>query len=279
MPTTHSERQHRDLDRRQRDVEHPQLACGRPDPLAECGDLRPGQLRLHELAAADPEPRENRDCEHDDPHTAEPLRELPPDAERAVDLVEVRDDARAGRRETRHALEVGVDRARQLVTPLEEIGDRREAGREQPRHGDDEEPFAHSDAARCVTGRPLESEAEATRDDAGDDERVERLVVCEREGDGEERGETEVLARASRRGFRLRRRRLRAAAAGRSARRCGSRHSASTTHGAFAASVKMITRSPASRTSSPCGKIAVPLRTIAPMIEPWTGMSRNAIPM
>ncbi len=57
------------------------------------------------------------------------------------------------------------------------------------------------------------------------------------------------------------------------------RYSASTTQGAFAASVKMITRSPASRTSSPCGKIAVPLRTIAPMIEPCTGMSRNAMPM
>ena len=51
--------------------------------------------------------------------------------------------------------------------------------------------------------------------------------------------------------------RSRTAAGGRFARRSASTQSASTTQGAFAASVKMITRSPAWRTSSPCGKIAV----------------------
>ena len=145
---------------------------------------------------------------------------------------------------------------------------------------DDEESLADADApgrirrqrARARSPTPLVT-------DARDDERAERLPVPERERDGEERGEAEVLPEHPDEvgdGGDVDRESPRAADP-----RDGltSTHSASTTHGAFAASVKMITRSPASSTSSPCGKIAAPLRTIAPMIEPCTGMSRNAMPM
>ena len=103
------EREEQRLQRRQPDVEEPEPPRRRADPLAELLDLRPGQLRLDQLPSADAEARQHREREDDDPHAAEPLRELPPHRERAVEVVEVRDDARTGRREARHALEVGVD--------------------------------------------------------------------------------------------------------------------------------------------------------------------------
>ncbi len=58
----------------------------------------------------------------------------------------------------------------------------------------------------------------------------------------------------------------------------GDRHSALTTRGASAASVKTITRSPACSTSSRCGNIALPFRTTAPMSAPRTGISLNFLP-
>ena len=56
MPTSQSEVEQQHLDAGQRDVEEPQLPCGRSDALAERGDLGPGELGLHELAAADAKP-------------------------------------------------------------------------------------------------------------------------------------------------------------------------------------------------------------------------------
>ena len=226
----------------------------------------PGSSDSIELSTTDPEPWQDGDGEHDDPHSAEPLGELAPDAERAVDCVVIGDHARAGRREPGHTLEVRVERARQLVSALEQVGDRGEGRRQEPRQCNDEEPFAYSDPTRRVRRRALERQPEP----AGTPRRrMDRTARCTRARRGWGRAPRgRGTCRASRRGSRHPPRRLPAAAGGRSARRAGSTHNASTTHGASAASVKMITRSPASSTSPPCGKTAWPLRTIAPMMDP-----------
>ena len=88
-------------------------------------------------------------------------------AERAVDLVEVGDDARPGRREPGHALEVGVERVRELVAALEEVRDRRERGCHEPGQRDDEEALAHADRAGSIRRQPLEHDAESARDHPG----------------------------------------------------------------------------------------------------------------
>ena len=179
------------------DVDEPKPARGGADPFAERGDLGPGQLGVHELPASDTQARQDSDGENDDSHASEPLRELAPDAERLVDRVVVGDDARAGRREPGHPLEVRIERARELGSAFEQVGNGGEPGGDQPRQGDDEKPFADSDAARRVRRDTLQPEPEPARDDSRDDERVERLAVRERERDGKERRETEVLAEGS----------------------------------------------------------------------------------
>jgi hypothetical protein len=93
-----------------------------------------------------------------------------------------------------HALEVRVERMRELVASLEQVGDAGEAGREQPDERDDEESLPDPHAPRRRRRRPLEREAEAARDGARDEEREDRLAVAERERDREGRGEPEVLS-------------------------------------------------------------------------------------
>ena len=167
----------------------------------------------------------------------------------------------------------------ELVAAVEEVGERRERGRHEQHRGDDEEALAHAEV-RMRSGRePFERESERRRAEAGDDERPDRIAVPECKGDGEHGHETEVLHERPdevRDRHDVDRQPSRAADPRDGLRqlRAPRRPTARS-----AASVKMITRSPASRTSSPCGKIAPPLRTIAPMIEPCTGMSRKAMPM
>ena len=129
-----------DEQRREPDVQGPEQPRRLADPLGELRDLRPGHLVLEELSPPDAQAREDRDRQHDDPHPSEPLRELPPQAERPRDLVVVGDDARAGRREAGHALEVGVDRVPELVAADQEVRDRGEGCGEEPGRRDDEEP-------------------------------------------------------------------------------------------------------------------------------------------
>ena len=167
----------------------------------------------------------------------------------------------------------------ELRPAVEEVGERREAGGGKPGQGDDEEALAHADPAAALGGRPLERVPDAARDHPGDDERPERAPRTRaRTGWGRAR-RARGTSRACRRGSRRQGRRSRADAEARSAAGgLGQAQSASTTRGASAASVKTITRSPDSSMSSPCGKIAFPFRTIAPINAPWIGMSRNSIP-
>ena len=88
-PGPAEDREQRGADERQRDVEHPQPPRGVADRGRERLDLRAWRLRLEELAAADAQAREDRQREHDDPHASEPLRELPPEEQRAVDVLDV----------------------------------------------------------------------------------------------------------------------------------------------------------------------------------------------
>ena len=74
---------------RQRDVEEPEPPRRVADPLGELVDLRPGQLGLEHLPAADSEPWEHGEREHDDPHPAEPLAELAPEQQRAIEALDV----------------------------------------------------------------------------------------------------------------------------------------------------------------------------------------------
>ena len=221
------------------------------------GDLGPRELRLHHLPAADAQPRQHRDREHDDPHAAEPLRELPPDSERAVDLVEVGDDARARRREAGHALEVGVERVRR-------------AGR-RPRRGTGSTRTRRRAATSARRrGTPRARRRVRPRRPSGARARSPTPLVTAPATRNGQNGSPYASANgigksaASPRYFPSIPTRL---SAGRHVDRQPPRaadprgglahsHSASTTHGAFAASVKMITRSPAWSTSSPCGKIA-----------------------
>ena len=97
IPVTAQEPERDDRDQREHDVEPPQPAGGRADRVAELLDLgRPGELGLQQLAAADPQPRQDRHREHDDPHAAEPVRELAPEEHRAVEQLDLA--ARASRR-------------------------------------------------------------------------------------------------------------------------------------------------------------------------------------
>ena len=178
---------------RQPDVEDPEHAGGLADALAESRDLRSGELGLHHLPSTDAEPRQHGDGEDDDPHAAEPLRELAPHRERAREVVEVGDDARAGRRRRGHALEVGVDRVVELLAADEEVRERRERRRHEQHRRDDEEALAHADLVTRACREPLEPEPERARAEAGHDERPHRIAVPERDADREDDDEAEVL--------------------------------------------------------------------------------------
>ena len=148
---------------RQRDVEQPEPAGGVADPLGELVHLGPRQLRLEHLAAADPQPGKHREREDDDPHPAEPLAQLAPEQERAVERLDVDDHRRPGRGEAGHALEERVDGTRDLPLVREEVGESGVRGREQPRERHDQVALAEADRAGRAASEPLEAEADARR--------------------------------------------------------------------------------------------------------------------
>ena len=148
---------------RQRDVEQPEPAGGVADPLGELVHLGPRQLRLEHLAAADPEPGKHREREDDDPHPAEPLAQLAPEQERAVERLDVDDHRRPGRGEAGHALEERVDGTRDLPLVREEVGESGVRGREQPRERHDQVALAEADRAGRAASEPLEAEADRRR--------------------------------------------------------------------------------------------------------------------
>ena len=222
IPTTHSVESSSTWIERETDVQEPEPTCGRADPLAERSDLRPRQLGLHELAPPDSETREHRDRQHDDPHAAEPLCELPPDPERAIDFPVVGDHARARRREAGHALEVGVERVRRAgLHPRRGTGSTRTRPQGARSSATTRKPsrIPTRPAAPAVTA--FEQISGAARRHAGDKERKERLAVAERERNGEECRDAEVLPEHSDEIERQLARRSPAAAGGRSARRLG----------------------------------------------------------
>ena len=132
-------------------VEHPQPPRRLADRVAELLDLgRPGELGLQQLAPADPQPRQDRDGEHDDAHAAEPVAELAPEQHRARQLLDPRHDRGAGRGEAGDRLEVRVERPRELRAAVEDERQRAEDRHQQPDQRDDEEALA-----RRHRGAPL----------------------------------------------------------------------------------------------------------------------------
>ena len=79
------------------------------------------------------------------------------------------------------------------ASSFEEVWDRREASREQPRQRDDEKSLAHTDASGRFPGRSLKRVAPSARDRAGDQEREYRLPVSKREDDRKLGGKAKVL--------------------------------------------------------------------------------------
>ena len=73
------DQQGRDRDDGEPEVEHPQPPSRLADRHGQALDLgQARELGLQQLPTADAQPREDGDCQNDDPHTAEPLGELPP---------------------------------------------------------------------------------------------------------------------------------------------------------------------------------------------------------
>jgi hypothetical protein len=70
---------HRD---REPDVERPEPARRVPNPGRHLLELGARELVLEQLPAAHPQPRQDGEGEDDDPHAAEPLRQLSPDQQR-----------------------------------------------------------------------------------------------------------------------------------------------------------------------------------------------------
>jgi hypothetical protein len=86
---------------------------------------RARRLREEELPPRDGELREEADEEHDDADAADPLREGAPHEQDGPTTREVGQHGRAGGREARHRLEVGVERPEHAGA---EEGERPEAG-------------------------------------------------------------------------------------------------------------------------------------------------------
>ena len=105
----------------QPEVDVPEGFGGLRDPGGELLILhRPGSLRPVELEAPDPEHRQDRDREHDDSHSAQPLEHLAVEEQGPGKGIDPGDDRRAGGGEPGHRLEHRVgERHRGLVEQQE----------------------------------------------------------------------------------------------------------------------------------------------------------------
>ena len=151
----------------------------------------------------------------------------------------------------------------ELGASAEEVRQRGEGGGEQPDERDDEKPLSHADGRRgparrsSASPKPLVIAPAARNGQTGSlyqsatpSGRARRAEVLGERADEVERAGRSI---AMRRGGPMRAKGL---------------VTAPRRPGTFAASVKRMTRSPACRTSSPCGKTAAPSRTIAPISAP-----------
>jgi hypothetical protein len=113
--------QPRPSERRER--EHAHRADGHvdlPEPPRGVADRRPERLRVgrsrklgaQQLAAADPQARQDGDRQHDDPHPAEPVRELPPEQHPAPERVDAREHRGPGGGEPRQRAAADHERQR-----------------------------------------------------------------------------------------------------------------------------------------------------------------------
>jgi hypothetical protein len=106
--------------------------------------------------------------------------------------LDVREHGSARRRETGHALEIGIDRPIELAFAREEVGQGRDGGRDDPDERHDQEALPclkHATAAR----EPLDEPAGTAHQHAREQERDRCLAVADRDRDRHERGEAEVL--------------------------------------------------------------------------------------
>ena len=129
---------------------------------ASLSNSGPRRLVLHQRAAAGREPRQDRQGEHDDAHAAEPLGQAAPEEDRAAVARDVRHDARAGRREPAHGLEVGVDRPVD-VAALDDVRQRAERGRRRARPATTTRNASRRPISRPAARQPLHAEADARR--------------------------------------------------------------------------------------------------------------------
>ena len=183
--------QHPEEDGRQADVEDPDAAGRVADPGAERLDLGSRHLRLQQLPAADAQPRQDRQREHDDPDPAEPLRQLAPQREPARKRLDVRHDRPAGRAETGHALEVRIQRTVELRIAGEDVRQRSERRCRKPRQRDDEEALTDAEPVLAARGQG-NAGADRASEGAGREERPRRLVVADRDGRWDDRGRAQV---------------------------------------------------------------------------------------
>ena len=155
------EREDRDQQHGQRDVQEPEPAGDRADAVRHL-HLRPGHLRLEELASTDSQARQHGEREHDDAHPAEPAAELAPHEKRLVDRLDVAEDRGARRREARHGLEQRVQRPVELRVAGEDVRQRTVERRQEPGERDDEKAFSEPDAVRGAP-QPLQRQADDRR--------------------------------------------------------------------------------------------------------------------
>ena len=95
-------------------------------------------------------------------------------------------DAAAGRAEAGHALEVRVERPVELRVAGEDVRQRAERRRDEPRQRDDEEALTDAEPVVAARARATPS-ADRARDRSRDEERPRRLAVADRDGGRDER--------------------------------------------------------------------------------------------
>src|SRR5690606_20622095 len=259
---------------RDRQVDLPQPLGGPPDGRVERldGD-RARQFGTQQFAAPDPQPRQDRQGEHDDAHAAQPVGELTPEQHVGSQRLHVRQDGRAGGGEARHGLEVGVERVVELRHPPEDVGQRAEGGDQQPDGDDDEEALPDTQGGPPA-GEPFEEQSRDRGGRSGGEERPRRPARAQRDGRGGGEGEGEPDQQGAddaQRGPHVH-----------PGPRPGPRppHRSRSRARTCSGSVRTITRSPGSNGSPPSGKTTSPSRTSAPTPAPGsvsTGRCANRL--
>ena len=105
--------------------------------------------------------------------------------------LDIGEDRRTGRGESRHGLEVRVHQIRELRLVGEDVRQRPERRHQQPDERDDQEPLTLADPLAAASGAPLQCEAHTRRDCPCREERPERLAVADGDTERDQKREAE----------------------------------------------------------------------------------------